>query len=317
MNTRFFTAGQQEINYRQQGRAAALPVVAAFTVSEETVGGFELTHITIQAEEPAILLLCQEPGRPVIQFMLTGSMQVQQGFEKKMVFPENTVQLYHSFRLQGRIALKEGETFQSFQIAFPLAFAESLDLSEPLYRDFLYYVQNHLPFLLPKKKTVAPALYLLIAEILRCGFMGEKRNLYLQPKLATIVFLAIDALLTDKAAAQPILTFQQIQSLLAVKAELDADYSKFRTAHDLFKKLGPDIKEQRRGFKILFGMDIFSYLLHLRMEQAIRAVVSGQQPIDEIATAAGYSSIVNFITAFKTHFVITTPAALRRHYASS
>lgn len=77
------------------------------------------------------------------------------------------------------------------------------------------------------------------------------------------------------------------------------------TLDDLAAEVGLNIKKLKEGFKDHYGMPVFTYLYHYKMEYARNLLDENQQNINEIASEVGYSSATHFIAAFKRKFGIT------------
>lgn len=77
------------------------------------------------------------------------------------------------------------------------------------------------------------------------------------------------------------------------------------TLEDLAEEVGLNIKKLKEGFKDHYGMPVFTYLYHYKMEYARNLLDENQQNINEIASEVGYSSATHFIAAFKRKFGIT------------
>lgn len=77
------------------------------------------------------------------------------------------------------------------------------------------------------------------------------------------------------------------------------------TLEDLAEEVGLNIKKLKEGFKEQYGMPVFTYLFHYKMEFARNLLDENQQNINEIAAEVGYSSATHFIAAFKRKFGIT------------
>jgi transcriptional regulator GlxA family with amidase domain len=58
----------------------------------------------------------------------------------------------------------------------------------------------------------------------------------------------------------------------------------------------------KRRFSTLFGINLFHYLLSIRMEQASMLLQETDTSIENIATLTGYRSFANFSTAFKKYY---------------
>jgi AraC-like DNA-binding protein len=67
----------------------------------------------------------------------------------------------------------------------------------------------------------------------------------------------------------------------------------------------------KRGFRQLFGVAMYDYLIEIRMEEARKLLLHSDLHVSEIAYKIGYSSISNFSTAFKKRYGYS-PSAIRK-----
>lgn len=77
------------------------------------------------------------------------------------------------------------------------------------------------------------------------------------------------------------------------------------TLEELSKIVGLNIKKLKMGFKELYGMPVFTFLLHYKMEHAKKLLAINGNNVNEVATQIGYSTSSHFIVAFKKKFGIT------------
>lgn len=74
---------------------------------------------------------------------------------------------------------------------------------------------------------------------------------------------------------------------------------------DLAKEVGLNIKKLKTGFKEVYGVPVFTFLLNYKMELAKTLLQEQQLNVNEIASHLGYSASSHFIAAFKSKFGIT------------
>ncbi|GAB1307503.1 helix-turn-helix transcriptional regulator [Urechidicola sp. KH5] len=74
---------------------------------------------------------------------------------------------------------------------------------------------------------------------------------------------------------------------------------------ELSKMVGLNIKKIKLGFKELYGMPVFTYLYHYKMEFAKKLLAENGFNVNEVATQVGYSTSSHFIVAFKKKYGIT------------
>ncbi|MDP2088889.1 MAG: AraC family transcriptional regulator [Flavobacteriaceae bacterium] len=96
-----------------------------------------------------------------------------------------------------------------------------------------------------------------------------------------------------------------ISKLKKVREIIIKDMINPPSLEDLSEEVGLNIKKLKEGFKEHYGLPVFTYLFHYKMEFARKLLDDNQQNINEIAGEVGYSSATHFIAAFKRKFGIT------------
>ena len=79
----------------------------------------------------------------------------------------------------------------------------------------------------------------------------------------------------------------------------------------LCREVGLNEFKLKKGFKELFGITVFGYLLHRRMEHAKKMLLESSGSITDIAENCGYTYVQSFSTAFKKLYG-TTPEKFRQ-----
>jgi len=74
---------------------------------------------------------------------------------------------------------------------------------------------------------------------------------------------------------------------------------------ELSKMVGLNLKKLKMGFKEVYGLPVFGYLLNYKMELAKDLLQEHQYNVGEIALQLGYSTSSHFIAAFKRKYGIT------------
>lgn len=79
----------------------------------------------------------------------------------------------------------------------------------------------------------------------------------------------------------------------------------------LSKTAGLSLTKLKAGFKLLYGVSVYRYLLQLRIAKAKELLLQSDVPIKVIALDCGFSNCQHFITTFK-KWVRMTPGAYRK-----
>lgn len=74
------------------------------------------------------------------------------------------------------------------------------------------------------------------------------------------------------------------------------------TVHELAAAVGTNRHKLNRNFKKVYNEPIFSYLTHVRMEEAKLMLIKKEMKVSEVADMIGYKNPQHFTVAFKKHF---------------
>lgn len=159
---------------------------------------------------------------------------------------------------------------------------------------------------LPLRREMAQAA----RAILDCTIASAVRHLFIEAKTLELLFHSLD-LLQDRAKAgeDDGLTRREVQRLHEAQSILHASFDRPPTIRALARQVGLNEPRLCSGFKTLFGATIYDYVLHLRMNEAMRLLRDTDRSITEIAFDVGYEYPGNFSTAFKRIFGLTPKAA--------
>lgn len=80
---------------------------------------------------------------------------------------------------------------------------------------------------------------------------------------------------------------------------------------DLALEVGLNEHKLKYGFKQVFGMGVYTYLVHARMQKARTLLEETDKSIKEIASLTGYKRTSSFIRSFKKEFS-KSPAMWRK-----
>jgi AraC-like DNA-binding protein len=71
------------------------------------------------------------------------------------------------------------------------------------------------------------------------------------------------------------------------------------TIQDLARQSAMSATKLKNAFRCLFGLPIYTYFQHARMEQAKEMLLSGQYRVKEIGAKVGYTNMSHFTAAYK------------------
>ena len=99
-------------------------------------------------------------------------------------------------------------------------------------------------------------------------------------------------------------------SIYEARSIIEKNTSRHFSITEVAQQVGLDEVKLKSGFKQVFGIGIFQFMLQAKMQKAWTLILETNRPVKEIAMLTGYTSNQNFVTAFKKYFN-ATPDSLR------
>lgn len=130
-------------------------------------------------------------------------------------------------------------------------------------------------------------------------------KLFYQGKAMEILSLFFSARRPDKESCPFLNDEDIIRKLKLVKEELVAHYHNPPTIQELAKKVGLNEYQLKAGFKEVYGIPPYQYLLNHKLDLAKSQLLSGKYQVSEVADQIGYQNVSHFIAAFKRKFGVT------------
>ena len=88
----------------------------------------------------------------------------------------------------------------------------------------------------------------------------------------------------------------------AARDILQKNFHQKITSLDLADEIGIGEKTLKRAFKRHFGVNIFTYLVQIRMERARDMLLQGDKPVKQVARMVGYSRQSSFTRMFLRYY---------------
>ncbi|WEK38201.1 MAG: AraC family transcriptional regulator [Candidatus Pseudobacter hemicellulosilyticus] len=147
---------------------------------------------------------------------------------------------------------------------------------------------------------ITPEMVLMVRNLLHNEFTGDVRTLYLQYKIPELLLLALNRVAPAYLPAGDIrLQVYDIDKIREAREYLLLNMEHPLTVIELAHKVGLNDFKLKKGFKQLYGVTIFDFLLEARMDKAKTLLLETDTPVHEIAFATGYKNVSSFTAAFK------------------
>lgn len=183
----------------------------------------------------------------------------------------------------------------------------------PLLREFLHKIADHVSgALYSTHPTATPEMIAVCNSIMHCRFDGDIRKLYLEAKTLELLTLCLSRGIHTTTPDNSGLKSYDIEKMHAAREYLLSHMDNPCSIIELARKVGTNDFKLKKGFKQLYGVTIFDFLMEARMERAKVLLLETDTPVWEIAYKTGYKSVSSFTAAFKNK-VGYPPAFLRKH----
>lgn len=148
---------------------------------------------------------------------------------------------------------------------------------------------------------ITPKMKRILHEIIHCNYQKEVRHIYIEGKLLELVAVYIEEsiLETGKIESEIALSKSDIASLQQAKQIVEGNLVNPPSISELSKLVYLNETKLKKGFKLLFGMPVYSYIIDRRLETAYLLLQEGKMNITNAALMVGFSKASHFTEKFK------------------
>ncbi len=274
---------------------------AAILFSEISTPWFNIWHQQLNAAKAGTLKPQWSSICWCCILYLRGNVRYQLQDIGSLKWSEGQLNMFCSPALQVQAAFDDPKEYTTLSIGFDRTY---LDVYAPYFaalQQFLERADNGEASLLSTANTsMTPEMITLIRDMLFNEYTGEVRTLYLRNKISELLLLAFSRIAPGSAGATEIRLHQyDIDKIREAREYLLQNMEHPLTVIELSHKVGINDFKLKKGFKQLYGVTIFDFLLEARMEKARTLLTETDTPIHEIAFATGYKNVSSFTAAFK------------------
>lgn len=212
---------------------------------------------------------------------------------------------------EGTYFLERGQEYRTLHIMFSPEFFNRLPPVFYYLNEWFASDQPRPRILFKIHSWLNPELKEIINKILHCTYTGELLDFYRDLKTREWLCLALTPH-NGQAAHTVKLTRHNIEMIRESKHILDNGMGRHLTITSIAEEIGMNEFKLKVGFKQVFGISMFDYLIKIRMQAAKNLLLETDKPIKEIATLTGYSTKQSFLNAFKKYFH-DTPGSFRKN----
>jgi AraC family transcriptional regulator, transcriptional activator of the genes for pyochelin and ferripyochelin receptors len=157
---------------------------------------------------------------------------------------------------------------------------------------------------------VNPQIRDMADYLLSCTFEGNLRRFYFDMKMKEFLLLLLMQE-EQRQAALDKMSKSHFDSIHESRQIIDTRFDAHITLSDIAKQVGLNEFKLKAGFRRLFGVGMFEYLLKTRMQKARNLLLETKLPIKDVASRTGYTSKQSFQNAFKKYYD-ETPGSFRK-----
>lgn len=254
--------------------------------------------------------------QPLFQlcFAVNRSLRFQQQGMGKIRLPEGQFNIFYAPAVRNQTWFDKGKKYIVYDIHFSRSYLEKLMPYFSLLSEFL--VKTEWGFscqLSPVHAHITPDMMTILRNMHDCPYTGDMKATYLEGLLTRLLLQALARLSFVKMPVNEV----KLQPYELAKLREAMEYLLHHIEHpgtviDLSHAIGLNDFKLKKGFKQLYGMTIFEFLLEARMKKARRLLQETDMSVHAIAISVGYKNISSFTVAFKKKFGIL-PSELQRN----
>lgn len=277
---------------------------------EVRAGQFMLRYTIYQMQKD--LALDFEMPSPLLQTHVVLKNNLQYNF-KDMGYVSLKEGQYNIFRLPtaaGTSYLERGNEYRTFETNYTPVLLYELEPFFPSLQEFLDTSGTNTPKrLFTNHGWMNRQTTDIIEAILTCPYRDDLRAFYYDLKIREFLLLLLNQYYHNKIPAH--LTKRHVDAVYESRHIIDTTFGGHITLSAIARQVSMNEFKLKSGFRDIFGIGMFEYLLKLRMLQARKLLLETDKPIKEIAMLTGYSTKQSFLTAFKKYYS-ETPGSIRR-----
>lgn len=138
-------------------------------------------------------------------------------------------------------------------------------------------------------------------KIFNSNYSGITQKLFLESQISELLFGYMRAI-DDKKNGSSKISKSDIDKIYFVKELVTRQLENPPTLKEISRLSQLNSFKLKTGFKEVFGVPVYQYILHLRLEQAHEALLNRNLSVQEAAWEVGYKSIGSFSNAFMKKF---------------
>ncbi|MEG6511750.1 AraC family transcriptional regulator [Desulforamulus ruminis] len=156
------------------------------------------------------------------------------------------------------------------------------------------------------KFKITPSIHVILQQMLKCPYQASLKRLYMEGKLLELVAVYLNETVyqTAKIPESLPLSSDDVKSLYRAKEILDENLAQPLPLSRLAKRVCLNEYKLKKGFKELFGVPVYTYVLDQRLELARLLLEEKKLRVSDVAGLVGYGNMSHFAAAFRKKYGI-------------
>lgn len=163
------------------------------------------------------------------------------------------------------------------------------------------------------KRKFSSAIKLILNDIINCRYRDHVKRIYLEGKILELIAVYMDELVYEDGGTNysAKLSLSDIKSLHKARRILDEDIVTPPTIGKLARLVCLNEYKLKTGFKELFGLPVYSYVIDKRLEMARFLMEDKKLRVTEAALLVGYSDASHFAEKFRKKYGINPSKCIK------
>ncbi|MFT3824409.1 MAG: AraC family transcriptional regulator [Chitinophagaceae bacterium] len=234
-----------------------------------------------------------------LQFALLNRIQYKQKGVGDVRLEEGQFNIVYAPTVQAEFTFGKGH-YTFFNIEFSAEYLARLSADFPVITDFIWRINHNKPGLIRPLNTLgASDLSGIIYRILLSELEPDIKQMYTEAKVLELLITAFQRVAGDKTPAIIRMRPEEVEKIDEVRKFLEENMSEDFTLFDIAHQVGLNEFKIKQGFRQMYSITPFEYLLDYRMEKARELLADQNMSVLDVALTVGYKNVSGFTAAFR------------------
>jgi AraC-like DNA-binding protein len=262
-----------------------------------------ITYSCEQPEQPANLVMSENRPCLVLYFNIDDHLQYNITGFAPGTLRRNQYNMVYVPSLRCSYFMPPGK-YRSLSFQFTPNYLHQFEDIFPPLKLFMHHVAKGIPCSLSARHLhTLPEMHKILWDILTNMLTGDTREEFLRGKILTLLLLCLQhSNTTNQNPRNLSLRQSEIEKLHKAHEYILDHVNNSFTIGLIATQVDMDPIKLARGFKTLFGIPLYSFVIEERLKKALELLRTTEQTMQEIAHGIGYKKLANFSEAFKDRY---------------